>query len=150
VPGNAGGESETIIGRWLKRRGRRNDVVIMTKVGMWARHEGLRAANIEAAAEDFLRRLQTSYIDVYFAHMDDQTVPLDETLGAFSRLIEAGKVRTTGASNYGAGRLREAREKPAGALSRLTSMIADTEFCGRWIRCRLSCPPTRRRWRWRG
>ena len=113
APGNAGGESETVIGDWLQRRGRRDDVVVMTKVGMWDRHKGLRAANIEAAAEDSLRRLQTSYIDVYFAHMDDRTVPLEETLNAFYRLIQAGKVRAIGASNYEAGRLTEALDAAA-------------------------------------
>jgi aryl-alcohol dehydrogenase-like predicted oxidoreductase len=110
VPGNAGGESETIIGKWLKRRAHRNDTVIMTKVGMWEQYKGLRASNIEAAAEESLRRLQTSTIDVYFAHVDDQTVRLDETLSALSRLIQAGKVKTIGASNYDAGRLGEALE----------------------------------------
>jgi aryl-alcohol dehydrogenase-like predicted oxidoreductase len=110
APGNTGGESETVIGKWLKRRGRRDDAVIMTKVRMWEQHKGLWAANIRAAAEDSLRRLQTNYIDVYFAHVDDQTVPLQETLEAFSQLIQAGKVRAIGASNYDTGQLTEALE----------------------------------------
>lgn len=100
APGNSGGESETIIGKWLKRRGRRDDVVIMSKVAKWAPRKGLSAANIEAAIADSLRRLQTDYLDIYFAHEDDPSVPLEETLGAFGRLIEAGKVRAIGASNY--------------------------------------------------
>jgi aryl-alcohol dehydrogenase-like predicted oxidoreductase len=108
APGNEGGESESVIGKWLARRGRRDDVVLMTKVGMSAKRKGLRAANIEAAAEDSLRRLQTDYLDVYFAHIDDAQVPLEETLTAFSRLVESGKIRAIGASNYGAQRLREA------------------------------------------
>lgn len=106
--GNSGGESETIIGNWLARRRRRDDIVLMTKVGMLEARKGLSAANIEAAAEDSLRRLRTDYIDVYFAHVDDAEVPLDETLTAFARLVESGKVRAIGASNYGAERLVQA------------------------------------------
>lgn len=108
APGLSGGESEAVLGKWLARRGRRDDIVLMTKVGMWEPRQGLSAANIEAAVEDSLRRLQTDYLDVYFAHIDDQEVPLEETLGAFARLVEAGKVRALGASNYSAERLREA------------------------------------------
>ena len=107
-PGLSGGESETVIGNWLARRGRRDDVVLMTKVGMWDQRKGLSAANIAAAVDDSLRRLRTDHIDVYFAHLDDAEVPLAETLGAFGRLVEAGKVRTLGASNHDAKRLREA------------------------------------------
>ncbi|MGY1411072.1 aldo/keto reductase [Luteimonas sp. A611] len=108
APGLSGGESETVIGNWLTRRGRRDDVVLMTKVAKWAPRKGLSAANIEAAAADSLRRLRTDHIDVYFAHEDDDQVPLEETLTAFSKLVEAGKVRAIGASNYSAARLREA------------------------------------------
>jgi aryl-alcohol dehydrogenase-like predicted oxidoreductase len=108
VPGNLGGESETIIGKWLKRSGRHHDVVIGTKVGKWAQRKGLAAVNIAAAADDSLRRLGVDCIDVYYAHEDDASVPLEETLGAFARLIEAGKVRCIGASNYGAERLAAA------------------------------------------
>ena len=108
APGLAGGESETVIGNWLARRGRRDDIVLMTKVGMWDRRKGLSASNIAAAVEDSLKRLRTDHIDVYFAHLDDTAVPLAETLGAFGRLVEAGKVRTLGASNHDAKRLREA------------------------------------------
>lgn len=108
APGLSGGESETVMGKWLAKRGRRDDVVIMTKVGSLKERKGLSASNIAVAVEDSLRRLQTDYLDVYFAHIDDATVPLGETLEAFSRLVDAGKVRTIGASNYNAGRLREA------------------------------------------
>jgi len=108
VPGNHGGESETIIGRWLKRSGKRDKVVIATKVAKWSQRKGLSAANIAAAADDSLRRLGIDCIDVYFAHEDDGAVPLEETLGAFARLIEAGKVRTIGASNYSAARVAAA------------------------------------------
>ena len=108
VPGNEGGESETIIGKWLKRSGKRDRVVIATKVGKWAKRKGLSAANIAAAADDSLRRLGIDRIDLYYAHADDETVPLEETLGAFARLIESGKVRAIGASNYSAERTAQA------------------------------------------
>ncbi len=108
APGLEGGESEAVIGRWLKKRGRRDDVILMSKVGMLERRKGLSAANIEAAIEDSLSRLGTDYLDVYFAHIDDQEVPLEETLGAFDRLIKAGKVRAIGASNYSSDRLEQA------------------------------------------
>lgn len=108
VPGHAGGESETVIGKWLKRRGRRDDVVIATKVGMWPKHSGLKRETVMAACEESLQRLQTDYIDLYQSHRDDTETPLEETLEAFSRLVEQGKVRAIGASNYDAPRLREA------------------------------------------
>jgi aryl-alcohol dehydrogenase-like predicted oxidoreductase len=108
APGNQGGESETIIGKWLARSGKRDQVVIATKVAKWARHKGLSPASIQAAAEDSLKRLQVETIDVYFAHEDDPSVPLADTLGAFARLIEQGKVRAIGASNFSAARLAEA------------------------------------------
>lgn len=107
-PGLTGGESEAVLGNWLAQRGRRDDVVLMTKVGMWEPRKGLSAANIEAAVNGSLKRLRTDYIDVYFAHIDDADVPLAETLGAFAMLVAAGKVRALGASNYSAERLREA------------------------------------------
>ena len=108
VPGNRGGESETIIGKWLKRSGKRDRVAIATKVAKWTEHRGLSPMNINEAVEGSLQRLQTDYIDLYQAHEDDATVPLHETLSAFSRLIEQGKVRVIGASNYGADRFAEA------------------------------------------
>jgi aryl-alcohol dehydrogenase-like predicted oxidoreductase len=113
VPGNEGGESESIIGRWLAQGGRRDKVVIATKVAKWERHKGLSPANIQAAAEGSLRRLGVDVIDLYFAHEDDASVRLEDTLGAFARLIEQGKVRAIGASNYSAPRLREALETSA-------------------------------------
>lgn len=108
VDGNQGGESETLIGQWLQKSGKRDRVVIATKVAKWPRRKGLSPANIQAACEDSLRRLRTDVIDLYQAHEDDPTVPLEDTLGAFSRLIEQGKVRAIGASNYTAPRLAEA------------------------------------------
>lgn len=110
APGLSGGESETVLGKWLAQRGRRDDIVLMTKVGMWEPRKGLSAANIEAAVEDSLKRLGTDYIDVYFAHIDDENVPLEESLTAFDKLVKAGKVRALGASNYSAERLRQALE----------------------------------------
>ncbi|KPN16905.1 alcohol dehydrogenase [Xanthomonas sp. Mitacek01] len=108
VDGNQGGESEALIGSWLQRSGKRNRVVIATKVGKWPQRKGLSPANIQAACEDSLRRLRTDVIDLFQAHEDDASVPLEDTLGAFSRLIEQGKVRAIGASNYTAPRLAEA------------------------------------------
>jgi aryl-alcohol dehydrogenase-like predicted oxidoreductase len=103
-----GGGSETIIGNWLASRGRRDDVVVATKVGMWDGRPGLSAKNIQAAAEDSLRRLKTDHIDLYYAHRDDPDTPLEETLEAFDALVRAGKVRHLGASNYTAERLAAA------------------------------------------
>jgi len=108
APGNHGGESEAIIGKWLQRSGKRDRIVLATKVSKHPQRKGLSAANIQAAVEDSLRRLQTDYIDVYFSHDDDTATPLAETLGAYQRLIEAGKVRVIGASNHSGARVEEA------------------------------------------
>lgn len=109
VPGHHGGESESIIGEWLHGRGRRDDVVIATKVGaeMYGTR-GLAPDRIAKAVDGSLARLRTDYIDLYFAHFDDPQTPLDATLGAFDALVKSGKVRAVGASNYTAERLREA------------------------------------------
>ncbi|HEY2024129.1 aldo/keto reductase [Paraburkholderia sp.] len=106
--GHQGGESETIIGKWFKESGKRDKIVLATKVSRMKTRLGLSAANIEAAVEDSLRRLQTDYIDVYFSHFDDETTPMEETLGAYQKLIKAGKVRVIGASNFTGARLDEA------------------------------------------
>ena len=106
--GNIGGESETIIGDWMRARGNRNEMVIATKVAKLSTRPGLSAANIAAAAEDSLRRLGTDYIDIYYAHHDDEETPLEESLTAFNELVTAGKVRYLAASNYSAARLQEA------------------------------------------
>lgn len=116
APGHRGGESETVIGNWLAQGGgRREKVVIATKVGMELApdRKGLAAAYIRRAVEDSLRRLRAERIDLYQAHKDDPETPLEETLGAFARLIKEGKVRAIGASNYEAPRLREALETSA-------------------------------------
>jgi len=112
VPGNEGGESEVIIGNWLKRSGKRQEVVVATKVGfeMGPNKQGLSKDYIMRAADDSLRRLQTDYIDLYQSHTDDPQTPLEETFEAFTELIKQGKVRAIGASNYTAERLAEALE----------------------------------------
>jgi aryl-alcohol dehydrogenase-like predicted oxidoreductase len=110
APGNKGGESETIVGRWLKRGGRRDRVLIATKCGWdWGDNgKGLSKAHILRSAEASLARLQTDHIDLYQSHIDDPETPVEETLEAHARLIEQGKVRAIGASNFGAPRLAEA------------------------------------------
>jgi len=110
APGHTGGESESVIGRWLKRSGKRHHIVLATKVGkdMGDGKVGLRPAYIRQAVEASLQRLQTDHIDLYQSHDDDTTVPLADTLGAYADLIRAGKVRAIGASNYSAARLQEA------------------------------------------
>ena len=110
VRGNQGGESETIIGNWLKRTGKRHEVVIATKVGveMGPDKKGLSKNYITRAVDDSLRRLQTDYIDLYQSHQDDPQTPLAETLEAYGQLIMEGKVKAIGASNYSAARLAEA------------------------------------------
>ncbi len=108
APGNSGGESETIIGEWFAARGRRDDVVIATKVGSLPGRTGLSAANIAAACDDSLRRLRTDRIDLYWAHKDDPDTAQEETAQAFDALVRAGKVRALGASNFTADRLRTA------------------------------------------
>ena len=110
APGNKGGESETIIGKWLQRSGRRDRVVIATKVGkeMGPDRKGLSKSYILRAVEDSLQRLQTDFIDLYQSHADDPQTPLEETLAAYDQLIKEGKVRVIGASNYDAKRLDQA------------------------------------------
>lgn len=110
LPGNSGGESETIIGKWLKQSGKRQQVVIATKVGMemGPGKKGLSKAYILQAVEDSLRRLQTDYIDLYQSHIDDADTALEETLETYAQLVRQGKVRVIGASNYSAPRLEQA------------------------------------------
>jgi aryl-alcohol dehydrogenase-like predicted oxidoreductase len=109
IPGNSGGESETIIGEWLTSRGHRDRVVIATKVFSLSTRPGLSAANIHAAVDDSLKRLQTDYLDLYFAHRDDESVPQADYVAAFDDLVKAGKVREVGASNFTYERLTSAR-----------------------------------------
>jgi aryl-alcohol dehydrogenase-like predicted oxidoreductase len=116
APGHKGGESETTIGNWLARRGRRDDVLIATKVGLMG--GGLGAEAIERAIEGSLRRLRTDYVDLYYAHKDDPDTPFEEALAAFDRLVKAGKVRALGASQIEAERL---------------SLALDTSAAGGWM-----------------
>ena len=115
APNNDGGVSEEIIGEWQASRGTRDQVVIGTKVFSLPARAGLSAANIAAAAEDSLRRLKTDYLDIYYAHRDDQSVPQEEYLTAFDALDKAGKVREVGASNFTADRLTSAAKIAADA-----------------------------------
>ena len=112
APGHQGGESETVIGRWIKRRGRHDDVIIATKVGsdMGQGHKVLRKDYILKAVDASLARLQVDCIDLYQSHWDDENTPLDETLAAYDQLIRQGKVRAIGASNLSAARLKQALE----------------------------------------
>jgi aryl-alcohol dehydrogenase-like predicted oxidoreductase len=112
APGNQGGESETILGKWFKQRGNRGKIILATKVGMemGPGKKGLSRQYIIQALEDSLRRLQTDYVDLYQAHRDDPETGLDETMEAFARLVSAGKVRVIGASNYSAERLEKSIE----------------------------------------
>lgn len=110
APGHTGGESETILGKWLKQPGKRRQVILATKVGMDMGNDqvGLKPAYIAKAIDASLKRLQIDHVDLYQAHVDDAGTPLTDTLDAFDRLIKAGKVRAIGASNYSAARLAEA------------------------------------------
>lgn len=108
VPGNVGGESETIIGDWMRKRGNRESLVVATKVAMLDGVKGLSAKSIRTGCENSLRRLGVDTIDLYYAHQDDPTVPMEETLGAFDLLVREGKVRYLGASNFTTERLSQA------------------------------------------
>ncbi len=117
ITGTTGGESERFLGQWMKARGHRDQIFLATKVGArplrngagFADSEGLSAAVIERAVDDSLRRLNTDVIDLYYAHIDHRATPLEETLGAFDRIVKAGKVRQIGCSNFTAWRVAEAR-----------------------------------------
>ena len=115
VPGHQGGESETIMGKWLKQRGVRDKVIIATKVGMemGADQKGLAKTYILKEVEQSLSRLQTDYIDLYQSHIDDEATPLEETLETYAQLVKQGKVRAIGASNYSGERLAKALEVSA-------------------------------------
>jgi len=107
APGHVGGESETIIGNWMKRRANRSKMIIASKVAKLDTRPGLKPANIIAACDDSLRRLQTDYIDLYYAHQDDPDTPIEETLKTFDSLVKSGKVRYIAASNFTPARLQE-------------------------------------------
>lgn len=107
VPGNTGGDSERILGEWFDARGNRDQIVLATKVSQHPDFKGLAADNIRRAADASLERLQSEYIDLYYAHFDDESVPLEETVAALSGLVDAGKVRYIGISNYSPERIEE-------------------------------------------
>ena len=139
APGNQGGESETIIGKWLKQRGNRDKVVIATKVGMemGPGKKGLSRAYVVREVEDSLQRLQTDYIDLYQSHTDDLDTPLEETLGTYAELVKQGKVRVIGASNY------KAERRPRHCRSAVGTAIPSTTACSRTTICTIG-PTTRR------
>jgi aryl-alcohol dehydrogenase-like predicted oxidoreductase len=125
VPGHeGGGQSETVIGKWLKQRGRRDDVLIFTKVGMELAPDkkGLSKAYIKQAVEASLKRLQTDYIDLYQSHQDDETLPVTEPLEAYAELLKEGKIRAIGASNFKPARLQEALDAAKNGLPRYESL----------------------------
>ncbi len=134
APGHVGGESETVIGNWMKKRGNRREVVIATKVSKLDTRPGLKPANIAAACDDSLLRLQTDYIDLYYAHQDDPDTPIEETLGSFDSLVKAGKVRYIAASNFTPERLQESLKisKAQGLVSYVASQdqynLMDREY----------------------
>jgi aryl-alcohol dehydrogenase (NADP+) len=152
IEGNSGGESETIIGRWMAARGNRDEIVVATKVGKKPDLIGLSPGTIRRAADESLARLGTDRIDLYYAHLDDEDTPLEDTLDAFAELVAAGKVRHIAASNYGAPRLAEAL-----AVSRANDLPAyvavqphfnlvhradyEGELAELCVRERLSCVP---------
>jgi aryl-alcohol dehydrogenase-like predicted oxidoreductase len=138
-PGNSGGESETIIGKWMKSRGNRNKIILATKLGieMAPGKKGLSAAYMKTAVEDSLRRLQTDHIDLYQSHRDDPETPIEATLSSYAELIKEGKVREIGASNFSADRLAESLKiSTAESLPRYQSiqpqysLVERTEFEG--------------------
>jgi aryl-alcohol dehydrogenase-like predicted oxidoreductase len=122
VPGHEGGESETVIGKWLKKSGKRDQVVIGTKVGLWGKRPGLKRQNIIDGCNDSLRRLGVHTIDLYWLHRDDDETPPEEFLGALDELVHAGKVRAIGASNFKVPRFAEALQ--ASATLRKAAFVA--------------------------
>ena len=120
--GNTGGESETIIGKWMKARNNRNKIVLATKVAKLSTRRGLSPANITAALDDSLQRLQTDYVDIYYSHEDDLKVPTEDTLGKYTELIAAGKIRYIAASQHSGARLQHALD--TAKANNLASYIA--------------------------
>lgn len=132
APGNLGGESETMIGRWMKARGNRAQLAIATKVGVWKPLTGLGEATIAAGIDGSLHRLGTDYVDLYYAHADDETTPLEETMRGFDRVVRAGKARHLAASNYSAARLAEAlRVSAAGGTARFAALQVEYSLLSR-------------------
>jgi aryl-alcohol dehydrogenase-like predicted oxidoreductase len=138
VPGHQGGESESVIGRWLKKSGKRDQVVIATKVGMWPKRLGLKRENILAACNESLQRLGIDTIDLYQLHRDDEATPPEEYLGALADLQKAGKVRVIGASNFKAGRLGDAlRASKEQGLPRFDTLQPEYNLMNREVEAEL-------------
>lgn len=134
VPGHKGGESESVIGKWLKRSGKRDRIVVATKVGMWPKRVGIRRDNVIAACEDSLQRLQTDMIDLYQLHRDDEATPPEEFISALDDLVRAGKVRAIGASNFKAPRFADAlAESAASGRARFVTLQPEYNLMNREI-----------------
>jgi aryl-alcohol dehydrogenase-like predicted oxidoreductase len=138
VPGHQGGESESVIGRWLKASGKRDKVVIGTKVGMWPKRLGIKRANILEACEESLKRLGVETIDLYWLHRDDEATAPEEYLGALDELVKAGKVRTIGASNFKPGRFAQAlKESDKSGRARFAAQQPEYNLMERGIEAEL-------------
>ena len=138
VPGHQGGESESVIGRWLKASGKRNRVVIGTKVGMWPKQLGIKRDNILQACEGSLKRLGVETIDLYWLHRDDEATPAEEYDDALDRLVKAGKVRITGASNFKAARFADGlRESDRSGKTRFSAQQPEYHLLNREIEAEL-------------
>ncbi len=138
APGHVGGESETVIGKWLARSGKRDKVVIATKVGVLPPRVGLRRENIIAACEDSLKRLQADVIDLYQLHRDDEATPAEEFMGALDALVKAGKVRAIGVSNFKSARLEEALQASAAhGLARVDTVQPEYNLLSRRVEANL-------------
>jgi aryl-alcohol dehydrogenase-like predicted oxidoreductase len=134
VSGHEGGESERVIGSWLKSSGKRDKVVIATKVGMWPKRLGIKRETIIAACEDSLQRLNIETIDLYQLHRDDEATPADEFMGALDSLVKSGKVRAAGASNFKAGRMEDAlRASEDRGLTRFETLQPEYNLMSRAI-----------------
>jgi aryl-alcohol dehydrogenase-like predicted oxidoreductase len=150
APGNKGGESETLIGKWASARGSREKVVIATKIAKWPGHQGLHPDNIASGIEGSLERLQTDHVDLYYAHEDDPSVPTEDWYGAFDALVKAGKVRALGLSNFTAERIEEVVEigkregfAPIAAIQPHYSLVErdEADLLDACVRLGLACVP---------
>lgn len=138
VPGHQGGESESVIGRWLKASGKRNKVVIGTKVGMWPKQIGIKRENILEACDGSLKRLGVETIDLYWLHRDDEATAAEEYDGALDTLVKAGKVRITGASNFKPARFADGlKASDAGGLARFSAQQPEYHLLDREIEAEL-------------
>jgi aryl-alcohol dehydrogenase-like predicted oxidoreductase len=138
VPGHQGGESESVIGRWLKASGKRNKVVIGTKVGMWPKQIGIKRENILEACDGSLKRLGVEVIDLYWLHRDDEATDAEEYIGALDTLVKAGKVRSIGASNFKAARFADGlKESDKSGKARFSAQQPEYHLLNREIEAEL-------------